>query len=113
MSPHPTKTLINRYPHLYTQNFDFHCHDGWFDLVDSLSAQITYHQELRGGQHLHIQKVKEKWGTLKINYEGGDQFTDGLISFCESFSSRICEVCGNPGTPIPKSWTAVRCKVHQ
>jgi len=42
-------------------------------------------------------QIKEKFGGLRIYYNGSDPYIDGLIAMAESFSFRTCEVCGKEG----------------
>jgi hypothetical protein len=41
-------------------------------------------------------QIKEKFGTLRFYYDGGDEFIRGLDSMAASMSSVTCEVCGTP-----------------
>jgi hypothetical protein len=43
-----------------------------------------------------LDQVKEKFGTLRFYYTGGDEYISGLVSMAESMSGVICEGCGNP-----------------
>jgi len=41
-----------------------------------------------------LDQVKEKFGTLRFYYTGGDDYIRGLVSMAESMSGVICEGCG-------------------
>jgi len=43
-----------------------------------------------------LDQVKEKFGTLRFYYTGGDDYIRGMVSMAESMSGVICESCGNP-----------------
>jgi hypothetical protein len=43
-------------------------------------------------------QIKEKFGTLRFYYSGGDEYIRGLEAMAASMTSRICEDCGSPGT---------------
>jgi hypothetical protein len=43
-----------------------------------------------------VDQVKEKFGSLRFYYSGGDPYIRGLVSMAESMSSVTCETCGNP-----------------
>jgi len=43
-----------------------------------------------------LDQVKEKFGTLRFYYTGGDEYIAGLVSMAESMSGVTCETCGNP-----------------
>jgi hypothetical protein len=60
-------------------------------------------------------QIKEKFGTLRFYYSGGDDYIRGLESMATSMTSRICEVCGNPGTSRStekQRWVLVLCDKH-
>jgi hypothetical protein len=60
-------------------------------------------------------QVKEKFGTLRFYYNGGDEYIYGLISMADSMSSVICEVCGSPGksrSTKKQRWVLVLCDKH-
>ena len=44
-----------------------------------------------------VSQIKEKFGTLRFYYTGGDEYVDGLEHMAESMSAKICENCGCPG----------------
>ena len=58
-------------------------------------------------------QVKEKFGTLRFYYNGGDDYIDGLVSMAESMSAVTCEVCGNPGTSTTDGWIRTLCEEHK
>jgi hypothetical protein len=52
-----------------------------------------------------IGQIKEKYGTLRFYYDGGDEFIQGMVSFAESLSSNLCEETGEAGGLCKKgSW---------
>jgi len=57
-------------------------------------------------------QVKEKYGTLRFYYEGGDDFIDGLSQMAEAMSAVTCEVCGSPGKTLGGGWIRTLCKTH-
>ena len=42
-----------------------------------------------------LDQVKEKFGTLRFYYTGGDDVIDGMVRMAESMSGCTCESCGN------------------
>ena len=72
--------------------------DGWYWLLDMLCGQI---QSYLGGNgrpkitQVEATQVKEKFGTLRFYYIGGDDKIDGMIWLAEYMSSSICEECGS------------------
>jgi hypothetical protein len=59
-----------------------------------------------------LDQVKEKFGTLRFYYSGGDDYIHGLVSMAESMSGVTCETCGKPGTSTGGGWIKTACKEH-
>lgn len=57
-------------------------------------------------------QVKEKFGTLRFYYDGGDEYVRALENMAESMSARTCEVCGNPGKVYRDGWHSTLCPTH-
>lgn len=55
------------------------------------------------------EQVKEKFGTLRFYYRGGDSFIHGMIQMAESISSRMCDECGAPAQVGGQGWLSTRC----
>jgi hypothetical protein len=59
-----------------------------------------------------LDQVKEKFGTLRFYYTGGDDYISGLVSMAESMSGVTCETCGKPGTQTGGGWIKTVCVEH-
>ena len=59
-----------------------------------------------------VDQVKEKFGTLRFYYTGGDDAIDGMVRMAESMSGVTCEECGKPGTRVGGGWVSTLCKEH-
>ena len=59
-----------------------------------------------------LDQVKEKFGTLRFYYTGGDDYISGLVSMAESMSGVTCETCGKPGTSTSGGWIKTACVEH-
>jgi hypothetical protein len=57
-------------------------------------------------------QVKEKFGTLRFYYDGGDDYVRGMVTLADNLSEVTCEVCGAPGKIRDKGWVSVRCDEH-
>jgi hypothetical protein len=57
-------------------------------------------------------QVKEKFGTLRFYYEGGDDYIQGLVDMAESMSAVTCEECGVPGKQRGGGWILTSCDKH-
>ena len=60
-----------------------------------------------------IVQIKEKFGTLRFYYNGGDSRVDALVEFAEAMSGRICEQCGDRGTEDSAGWIKTHCVKHR
>jgi hypothetical protein len=92
------------------------CHgDGWYNIVRNMCYVIQFHidqmpqdqQELC--QVVAIQ-VKEKFGSLRFYYSGGDSYINGVVGMATLMSSVTCEQCGNPGTLNRGGWISCLCQ---
>lgn len=57
-------------------------------------------------------QVKEKFGTLRFYYYGGDDYCRGVESLADSMSAVTCEVCGSPGKLLTQGWHRTLCEAH-
>jgi hypothetical protein len=57
-------------------------------------------------------QIKEKFGTLRFYYCGGDDYCHGVESMAESMSAVTCEVCGSPGKLRNGGWIQTLCDEH-
>ena len=79
----------------------FECGDGWFNILNQLMGNIQNHIDWqnRNGEvvpQVTVDQVKEKFGTLRFYYTGGDDYIRGMVALAESLSGVTCESCGNP-----------------
>jgi hypothetical protein len=63
-------------------------------------------------RHITVDQVKEKFGSLRFYYTGGDDVVDGMVRMAESMSAVMCEQCGAPGKLQGKGWLKTRCEQH-
>jgi hypothetical protein len=110
------KYLTTTYPKMFPSNdgfWGFECSDGWFTIINMLCRNIQSHlnwkQEI---PQVVVKQVKEKFGGLRFYVEGGDEYTNGLISMAEAMSEHTCEVCGHPGETRHGGWIKVLCDEH-
>jgi hypothetical protein len=59
-----------------------------------------------------VDQVKEKFGTLRFYYSGGDDHISGLVRMAEAMSSCICEECGSSGRIRGNGWVRTLCDAH-
>lgn len=109
MSPGSNKlaTLVAKYPEVYAQDFYFQCNDGWFKIVDELSAKLAK-------LGVQVVQVKEKFGGLRVYLDVTAPGAYELIHEAEQKSFVTCEFCGEPGK-LGKSgyWQSTLCDKHR
>lgn len=98
------------------------CNTGWHEILSSLCFQIDQHEKnikarlkYEGKDEslyepVKFDQVKEKFGSLRVYFSGGDEYVRGLVSMAEAISYHTCEVCGNSGEANKKGWIKVLCK---
>jgi len=57
-------------------------------------------------------QVKEKYGTLRFYYDGGDDRITGMVYLAEGMSEVTCEQCGAPGETRSDGWVRTLCETH-
>jgi hypothetical protein len=90
-------------------------HLGWSDeqveeFVQRDLERKEFREEFRKPPtQLVFTQIKEKYGTLRVYYSGGDDFCQGVIDMAESMSSVTCEDCGVPGKAREGGWIRTLC----
>jgi hypothetical protein len=91
----------------------FECTGGWRfllkDLLERIEATLVTPEERESFQ---VTQVKEKFGTLRFYYSGGDDRIDRLVAAAEAASGITCDVCGGRGRTQGKGWISTRCEAH-
>lgn len=101
--------LVEKYPVLFrgkdkppTESlmcFGCECSDGWFDIIQRVCGLITNHMRYRPEcPPVEFVQIKEKFGTLRLYYNGGDEYVEGVCSMAEAMSDCVCEVTGARGS---------------
>jgi len=100
----------------------FECGDGWYNILNLLMSNIQHHidwnnknfekgyKQYKQVPQVTLDQVKEKFGTLRFYYTGGDDVIDGMVRMAESMSAVTCETCGNPGEQTHGGWIKTTCK---
>lgn len=136
------KLLCEKYPKMMVNRnkpmqetcmcWGFDCGDGWFNILDQLMDNIQHHIDWRNDQrkrllennkYVHpipqevpqviLDQVKEKFGTLRFYYTGGDDEISAMVRMAESMSGVTCEECGNPGERRGGGWVVTLCETHR
>ena len=111
------KMMVNRdKPMLETcMCWGFDCGDGWFPILDQLMGNIQHHIDWRNKKgevvpQVTLDQVKEKFGTLRFYYSGGDDEISGMVRMAESMSGVMCEECSAPAETHGPGWIRTICK---
>ena len=114
------KMFVNRHADMKetAMCWGFECGNGWFNILNQLCNNIQHHIDWNNKKEevvpqVVVQQVKEKFGTLRFYYEGGDDYISGLVSMAESMSGVTCEQCGDPGTGRTGGWIRTLCDKHE
>ncbi|MBU0846943.1 hypothetical protein KKH23_07095 [Patescibacteria group bacterium] len=120
--------LVKKYPKIFRDRYadmrttamcwGFEFSEGWMWLMDSLCNCIQSY--IDNNPHLKITQVvavqtKEKYGSLRFYYDGGDDLVSGMVWLAEHQSYDICEVCGSTKDVgrtgvTTDGWVYTRCK---
>ena len=125
MDAEKDKILCERYPNLYRDRnrssretcmcWGFTCGDGWYSLIDELSAKleaeiVKMKQEGVTGDDLPAAaQAKEKFGLLRFYMTHATEQMYDMIAEAETKSGTICEDCGEPGQLRPGGWIRTLC----
>lgn len=140
------EALCAKYPKIFKDRYGdmretcmcwgFDCGDGWYQVLDSLCANIQHHIDWSHKNHewdlkwnkehpedqrsvreiipqVVATQVKEKFGGLRFYYNGGDDAIDGMVRMAESWAGHTCEICGNPGKSNNEGWISTLCDKHR
>ncbi len=116
--------LCAKYPKIFINKegtpattWNFECKDGWFELIDQLCESIQNYINDNPNhkiQQVRAEQIKEKYGSLRFYYSGGDELIEGMVWLAGSMSLHICEQCGAKGelreTKLGYYYTT--CKLH-
>lgn len=108
--------------------FGAECGPGWLLILDDLLSLIQDHEQQltehrtwcaehnrpqpEPTEPVQVHQVKEKFGTLRFYYAGGDEFVQGAVNMAEYMSARTCETCGSPGRLRGRHWVYTACDTH-
>lgn len=136
------KTLYDKYPDLFQNrlkspmesclSFGIECNLGWYDIISSLCWMIKEHEDNKKWHKKYLEEndpkkieqepeyfpvkfdqIKEKYGTLRVYFSGGDDYIQGLVNMSEAISGKTCEVCGNKGKSSGGGWITTLCEDHR
>ena len=87
--------------------------DHWIgDRINQHIRDEEYREVPEIVQQVVAVQVKEKFGTLRFYYSGGNEYVSGLVAMAESMSGVTCERCGTPGRLQGRGWIKTLCEQH-
>ena len=95
--------------------FGCECGDGWYKVIDKLCSDIQkVYQENNLPVLVHVDQIKEKYGTLRFyaGIGGPDEVYDkvfNLIDKAEERTGHVCEICGKRGFMHYDGYMRVLC----
>ncbi|MFY1664385.1 hypothetical protein [Pseudomonas sp. Pseu.R1] len=112
------KKICSAYPTFFRPGpngtFGFECRTGWLGLIETLCEQVAQVKLPQGTKGIRFVQIKEKFGTLRVYYVGGDTEVAAYVSAAEALSQKVCEECGGPGRLISSGgWMRTRCSNHE
>jgi hypothetical protein len=119
--------LCEKYPKIFADRhkpmtetcmcWGFECGDGWYNILDQLCNNIQHYIDWKNRKEEIVpqvvaEQVKEKFGTLRFYYRGGDDYIEGMVRMADSMSSILCEECGDTGKQRYGGWIRTLCDEH-
>lgn len=107
MMPHPRdwrEELVERHPSLFGRLIERRgypdCGEGWRDILNLTCIRIEAALDVCG--HLQIDRIRKRYGTLRIYWSGNISNAVRLgveeaVALATARSACTCEVCGNEG----------------
>lgn len=106
--------------------------EGWWPMLEKLCSIIQSHIDNTNNRRARlleknefdqeipeevpqvvVEQIKEKFGSLRFYYQGGDEFIHGAVWMAESMSGQLCETCGAPGERGGSGWISTLCEKHR
>lgn len=82
---------------------------GWLELMQQLFAAFAE----SGCDDIRLQQLKEKFGGLRVYYEGGNDELWEKVQKIEEQSYKVCVWCGEPSTGSRGGWIRYTCDKHK
>ena len=109
------KRMQEKFPAMFAGQYGgFACGPGWWPMLETLCGVIQNHIDQSKGScpQVVVEQIKEKFGTLRFYYQGGDELIHGAVWLAESMSGQMCEECGAPGKRSGGGFIQTLCDFH-
>jgi hypothetical protein len=89
--------LFDNYPELF-EKFEgiFDVGPGWKSIIEDMCLTLDFYSKEQKNK-ISILDVRNHFGTLIIDYSGGNELIDKFIKLAERISFFTCEECGKKG----------------
>ena len=122
-----SKRMHERFPLMFANPYGgFATGSGWYPLIENLCYLIQSHTDWNNKmvekhpdlkykpvEQVTVQQIKEKFGTLRFYYSGGNDMIAGMVSMAELMSGHLCETCGDKGARRSGGWIRTLCDKHE
>lgn len=95
---YPALFPVRGLPNVDAQRTRILCGDGWFPLIEMLCDEVQELIDSRGLPQVTIIGFSEKFGGMRVSYQGDSEPVRKLVEAAERASFGFCEVCGIAGT---------------
>ncbi len=108
------REMEERFPKMFAGKYGgFAVGSGWWPLLKHLCHTIQSHvDQNKDCPQVVVTQIKEKFGSLRFYYDGGDEFISGAVWLAESLAGGLCEECGAPGKRTQGGWIRTLCEFH-
>ena len=93
--------LYKKYPKLLPKKNIINCEAGLYDIIEEMLAAIKNYQNTDSGTlsltPVVFNSLEIEYGTLDIDYSGGDEVVRHIVNFTKKLSYKTCELCGKVG----------------
>lgn len=109
-----TKKMEAKHPKIFSGRYGgITVGEGWGAIIEKLADKIQAYLDTNPlVEQVKVTQVKEKFGTLRFYYDGGDDAVYAMVRDAENESSRTCETCGDHGELRTGGWLKTLCDRH-
>ena len=106
------KEIVEKHGEIFADGWPnwFDIGDGWLSIVDE--ALTTIKQKMTEGMpKVEINQIKEKFGGLRIYFDGGNDETGEIIEKAVKKANNTCDTCGTTeNVGYTTGWIATICE---
>lgn len=106
-----THYIKKLYQDILDHNINLNFPNGWFLLVNNMLLIINKYLK-SNNLFFTINNIDSRFGSLVVNYLGGNDYIKGVIDSIELMSRSTCEQCGNVGQLNNHVILETLCSLH-